>query len=149
MSDEWISIQDRLPKLGERIDVETEKPLSIMCATLKKFSFCQKHEPDHRYHGHDDSYVFYDRKWEIINHVTRWRPLQEKRPDFSKLNYGDLVAILYHEREDLYVCFFKKLTEEFFIAACHESTGKTIDFPIRNIKKITRINLEKQTFEEI
>ena len=147
MSDEWISIQDRLPKLGERIEVETEKPLSIMCATLKKFSFCQKYEPDHRYHRHDDSYVFYDRKWEIINHVTQWRPLQEKRPDFSKLKKDDILLIKYSECEntpdDIYPVRFSSMNDNCIFT--YHSGNHVKD----HIKKITRINLEKQTFEEI
>jgi hypothetical protein len=88
--------------------------------------------------------------------VVYWRYLTEKRPDFGKLNIGDklIIEIMPNDSKGSkvieYFGYFQGISE----ANMFEISINTYSFigdciSVSRVKKITRINIEKQTFEEI
>jgi len=75
---------------------------------------------------------------------THCRQIQEKRPDFGKLNEFDLIVI-----DNDMVAYFKTLEDKNIYCSFVKIPNIVFPTAINSIKKITRINLEKQTFEEI
>lgn len=156
MSDNWISIEDNLPKIGHIIEIKTEKPLSIMNATFTIINWCSENSNYHVNHKHTDVFVFKGLIGDYINNVTHWRPIQEKRPDFGKLNIGDklIIEIMPNDSKGSkvieYFGYFQGISE----ANMFEISINTYSFigdciSVSRVKKITRINIDKQTFEEI
>jgi len=82
--------------------------------------------------------------------------IPEKRPDFGKLNIGDklIIEIMPNDSKGSkvieYFGYFQGISE----ANMFEISINTYSFigdciSVSRVKKITRINIEKQTFEEI
>lgn len=144
MSDEgWISVFDRLPKIGEEVEM-------VYCIKDPK-----KITPNDIYINHiwADDYSTY--QWHLYKEkgkiATHWRPLKEKRPDFGKLREGDII---YFCVEEIIICGMitfinEELLEISPIIKGYHYGGNVYDYMLNKIKKITRINIEKQTFEEI
>lgn len=141
-SDEWISIEDSMPPINKNVEVLTtgnhkhEACLIYICDgfCLSKFEF--KSGSSSR----------------AIN-VTHWRPLPENKPDFGKLKEGDPLIVQFSYGLTTLLTFIKIDNAEypflgyFYSPSAHEVISARS--PLDEIKKITRINLEKQTFEEI
>ena len=149
MSDNWISIEDNLPKIGHIIEIKTEKPLSIMNATFTIINWCSENSNYHVNHKHTDVFVFKGLIGDYINNVTHWRPIQEKRPDFGKLKNGDLVIIENVDGFKQAGFFVKIFYSDQFQMSYKSDQSNYFYVKFEKCKKITRINIEKQTFEEI
>ncbi len=137
---EWISVEDSLPGAQKIVELKFKNAHIYE----GKISFDNA--------GHiafkDERGIEY-----YFENLTHWREIPEKRPDFSKLNEGDLINIEEVGGEN--ICAY-------FIKICSNSHKEFIDLTIRKksdstwtticvefIKKITRINIAEKTFEEI
>lgn len=130
----WIKFADQMPKLKQEIEVKFEDE-STYKAKLEYDSY-----PDR----------FFIQSEQGIANVKRckyWRPIKEKRPDFSKLKKDDILLLKYRGCEntpdDIYPVRFSSMNDKGIFT--YNSGNHVKDL----IKKITRINLEEQTFEEI
>jgi len=130
---EWVSINDRLPRIGEEVSIVHKiiNPESIGAFDIYK-NYLMAYD--------DSTYQWHHNFLKGI--VTYWRPIQEKRPDFSKLNSGDLIQFELDNGEKVLGLLEKFKGSELILET---SYGYGLD----SIKKITRINLEEQKFEEI
>jgi hypothetical protein len=130
----WISVCESLPKTDSVVDIMVVGTSEEFTANFKNEKLC----------GAD---VFLFRKNYRVYDVVRWRYPIEKRPDFSKLMDGDFIIIEYPIRNDgndgKYFVRFSSSNENVIFT---KSSG---NYLIEGIKKITRINIEKQIFEEI
>ena len=83
--------------------------------------------------------------------TTHWRPIPEKRPDFSKIKKGGLVFIECFVIGDSKIGFIKKIGNKYIDTIClkRDDARRIYKTKINQIKKITRINVEERTFEEI
>lgn len=81
-------------------------------------------------------------------------------PDFSKLNRGDLLIVEvefnYGKIPETHVApgFFNKIDRDefpfnFFMGSSFSDSASSCRVKLEEIKKITRINIEDRTFEEI
>jgi hypothetical protein len=153
----WISVKDSLPKIGEDVEVTTGDIEVTTCG----FPVVAKLLPEEKQWGFFKRtvYGFFKGKEEIC--VSHWRPIPEKRPDFSKLKkrpdfsklkIGDLIYI---EMNNLFInynkCGYVKSVDNYSLitASYQDLTEAKLSTQISRIKKITRINLENKTFEEI
>ena len=148
MSDEWIS-NDSIPIPG--IEVEVKVQLHGEGFFITESSIIK-----------DINFYCWNDKNLKKGKVTHWRPLQKKKPDFWKLNEGDflILELIKNNEIEVFPCFFDKIDHNFYSSKCspHDfyfyrskgyGVGSSKSFGIGQIQKITRINLEKQTFEEI
>jgi hypothetical protein len=208
MSDEWISVEERLPKIDEVVELnqlcstgtyQTEGKISrednnlFWEVTSREYSPglimswrpLKENEEDVDVGvdvGVDDKTVITDREgnkqpniiiscgkcyknlgniYEISEHGAIFNVSciscleQEKKPDFSKLKEGDFIVIDLNYANIPYAGFFLKIENEMRILVFHKSChGKGCSMChagilLTGIKKITRINIDKQTFEEI
>lgn len=134
MSDEWISVEEILPPMNIKIQ-------------LKRRRFCFKNDISEGifiFNYEHSCYMFSDLFGNQI-HVTHWRQIKEKRPDFSKLKYGDILAVEFIDDNRIIGSTFRGIREDIDII----TLGGGADHRISCIKKITRINLKEKTFEEI
>ena len=140
MSDNWIKFEYEMPKLTQEVEliykdgeIIKAKLLMSSCDGASCFLFDSEDKKD---------YIkpFY---------LKGWRPLPEKRPDFGKLREGNLIAISYYERNQIYVGFFNNYFDDDYIEISSHKNGSGITFCKKKINKITKINLEEQKFEEI
>ena|ERR1700720_2753441 len=140
----WISIHERLPEILKKAMVKTERPYSILSGYLKvKTDNCCSERV---------YFEFEDINGNIMNKITHWRYIEERKPDFSKLNEGDFIHIEYYKFKDIIFKEFGYLYKivpdnALYITSLEGSLG--LQIILENIKKITRIDIEKQTFEEI
>ena len=144
---EWVKFGDELPKLGKTIEVLKDNGELIGNIQGK---IC--------YNGSGIDFKSLDFIRESINihRLSGWRYQSEKRPDFSKLQDGDLLVI---EEENIRVGYFRKIEIEeeddndkslyIDLSQCKDVDDGGAFIPLYKIKKITRINLEEKTFEEI
>jgi len=134
---EWVSINDRLPRIGEEVSIVHKiiNPESIGAFDIYK-NYLMAYD--------DSTYQWHHNFLKGI--VTYWRPIQEKRPDFSKLREGDLLRVFWDSNKS-----FGKFDEidSFDFMIIDQSSCCKLHIKINDIKKITRINLEEQKFEEI
>lgn len=136
---EWVSVLDELPKIGKDILIKSlTRWNGEYTAQLNKESFCGT-----------EVLIFRNGPWAYM--PTHWKYPVEKRPDFSKLRKGDLVILeLDYDRDSKvgYVMYLGhdalSTTRYKFMEGC-----SAIENAYFEIKKITRINLEEKTFEEI
>jgi hypothetical protein len=134
--DGWISVDDALPKIRKK--VETAKLIDGVISQI-----CENCLDIHTHCC--SNYILFCYKWIIpYYNPTHWREIREKRPDFSKLNSKDLIII-----NDICAGYFNLIGDEEITISMYAVEAITHTIPINNIKKITRINLEEQTFEEI
>ena len=77
------------------------------------------------------------------------REKKEKRPDFCKLREGDLLIIDYKSEKQHLGYFYKFHCREAFEVHSTNDYEWSFNVETSEVKKITRINLETQTFEEI
>lgn len=142
--DGWISVYDALPGFGEEAEVLFRNK------GIEKAKF-------RRTHGgieiHGRGTIFDE------NEMTHWRYPKERKPDFGKLVEGDLIIIEWSMREPIFrttdkgkACgFFNYFIDEELILRTDYNREKCEKDEIRKdlITKITRINLDEKTFEEI
>jgi len=120
---EWVNADDMLPGLNQVADLRYSDGVHVQ-GCLKHFT---------------------------INGLIKWRYTTPKRPDFSKLKKGDLIFVSTKCKAYEQVGFY-----------CHpyDQTIRLTEFKdldsmvyqhieVKDITKITRINLEEKTFEEI
>lgn len=125
---EWINVEDRLPGINTVVELKAK--------TLEKDGF-------------DFQYSAALSELKTIHHIKCWRHIQEKRPNFSKLRKDDFIQI---ERECKKWKMFGGFVYGFdsngnlLIGTAKGSWSRSTS--LEYIKKITRINLEEQTFEE-
>ena len=120
---EWIRVEDRLPGIDTIVEL--------------KFN---EYGREYQYSSKLSSLV-------TLSHMTHWRPIPEKRPDFSRLRKGDIVVIEYStHKKDVDGLYPIKIHSMNDIVIYSETSG---NYLFEGIKKITRINLENETFEEI
>jgi hypothetical protein len=137
---DWISVDDSLPGINKEvvfkfIDDQTciGKIKRGSVNIVNKLFACNS----------DDNLL-------ALGNITHWRQIPEKLPDFSRLNNGDLIIIYCKNNADSKVGIIVQFED-----GCLETTryldsrGQIINNAISEIKKITRINLEDKTFEEI
>lgn len=138
--DEWIDINDQLPKIGELIEVvvpilyrqSIEK--SIFTFNNNEYSFYFKSE-------------YSEKPW---HNIKKWRHIKEKRPDFGKLREGDFIAIETNNRIcNMAVGFFCGFDIDGDLMIGIQKSNHHEAIYRSEIKKITRINLETREFEEI
>lgn len=137
---EWISVFNRMPGINMQVEIlfkdgKERKAGFDWSSHLKQFVFS------------DSSDLVY-----CSENITHWRPIPEKRPDFSKLKEGDFI-ILETEDDTIYRAIFlgNHKDWEYPVEIIYSDrigyTRRTIKLEI--IKKVTRINTETKTFEEI
>lgn len=138
MSDKgWISVKNKLPEINKTVEVIEEDAFScrivkarLMNNEIGNFSFYNFHEK--------------------INHPLKWRPNPEKRPDFSKIKQGDLILVDPKNTPVLVVGYLNNIYDKFlYLNMTSILSSKNYEILKEEIKKITRINLESKTFEEI
>lgn len=154
MTDEkWVSVKDEMPGIGKKVQVT--------------FSSGRYEELNFKI---DDvgGLGFFDQNGTIYfsYKISHWRYPIDKRPDFSKCNDGDFVYIITNENKSYYGIIYKAsqlfehsvdnahtVSEVLLLGTEHIKNEAHLYAQNRlfreNIKKITRINLEKNTFEEI
>lgn len=175
----WISIIDKLPKIDQEVEVRYHNKITNDYV-IEKSIFSNNCK---------NNYYF---AWVGISNIEDWRPIQEKRhdystsdftevkcikcnenygivygyltnqvkgfldslcvecrikrPDFGKLNRGDIVIIQYRHgtsSDDFYPITFESMNDNSIFT---RNSGNHVK---KHIKKITRINIEEKTFEEI
>lgn len=136
---EWISVKESMPGLEKKVEIkfiDNEKENATLKEHIGGIGFF------------DDSH--YSLLPFRLKQITHWRPIPEKRPDFSKLRNGDLIVIEYSERRESYTFFVSGFDKSHLngMLGDHLSGGE-YNFYVEDIKKITRINIENHTFEEI
>jgi hypothetical protein len=148
---EWRNIRQELPKINQLVDVKFNHQW-LHDTFIEKAKFSVSNEG---FIGFLNSKgLLYD-----IDRISGWRPIPEKRPDFSKLKEGDLIYIdlnyanieyiqnahffLRMDEDEIRTLVFHKSCHGKGCSLCHSGIG------ISGIKKITRINIEEKTFEEI
>ncbi|MGN6347061.1 MAG: hypothetical protein ACTHME_05100 [Candidatus Nitrosocosmicus sp.] len=103
----------------------------------------------------NSQYGFY-KNGELILNVTNWRKIPEKRPDFSNLKFRDflMIDVCIHKDLDIQIekfsGFFVDIKDGYLyicLRGCYFNDMIAIN--LSQIKKITRINVENKTFEEI
>ena len=135
---DWISIEDSLPGLNRKVEIKMKDG--------NKYN--SKIQTDNTYLGIIFSRLDRDGTCYAQN-ITHWRPIIEKRPDFSRLNERDLISVQSHSFHE-YTGYLVHVYDEFIrLNQEFHLIGFEVDIKIKNIKKITRINLEEKTFEEI
>lgn len=134
--DEWIKVIERLPNINEEVEVYNVHN-TIQKAKLMKAGF---------------NYCWVPTVW----YVEMWRHIQEKKPDFSKLNRGDLLLVHYpvedlDEGRAISGHLVAQDKDILWLSSCYSNYVTYSGHANRkiNIKKIIRINIENQTFEEI
>lgn len=133
---EWISVEENLPPVNKTIEVKDEGIFSCRIIKAKLLN------------NEIGNFSFYSFNEKII-HPIYWRHLPEKRPDFSKLKRDDLVVIEYKNSNR--IGFVGSIYERQILinsdSLFEDCASSVLDKD--KIKKITRINLGKKTFEEI
>lgn len=140
MSNEWIRCDERLPKVNEKIFVGNKQEGCEVTEYGQNFLSSHYFASLHR-----NGYI-----WLYpMNGITHWRPIPEKRPDFSKLNNGDLIVV--ENNICGYVISISKDLDTVTIGYIKSNDYMKHSFHCEYFenKKITRINIEEQTFEEI
>ncbi len=142
--DGWINLTDAMPAVGQGVEVKmgaVSFKVSLKISPILGLCFC------------DDNNIY------RIPEIEGWRPIKERKPDFGKLKKGDLIYL--KTKEDEYSGFFLKISicnysdvgEVKYInvkpAAIYTCLGSEQPIELSFIKKITRINIEDKTFEEI
>lgn len=153
MSDKnWIKFEDEMPPLGKKIQVKTLGNLLIKAKFLQSLSS-------------PDMFVLTPQEGKILgfnfnldSNPSHWRPIPDKKPDFQKLTPLDLLEVEYkYEEYEKYhkVCgYFTKInySQNYMRldrAGSDSYCSRYVRLYLDSIKKITRINIENQTFEEI
>lgn len=138
---EWISTRDAMPGIG---------------CVVKIMYQGDELTSEFYYSNSKNKLVFYYNDHVHIDpeNVSQWKKIPEKRPDFSKLKEGDLVILSTKKSDSFIVGYIVEKTidyDSFAINPCNKVhySGSCYTFRNNAITKITRINLEKQTFEEI
>lgn len=149
MSDEWISVFDQLPPLD--VEVETSRRPSEIKENkdISDNRLIRKLE-DGSYHWFI-TFIDNNLSWSHWRKKIKKQEEKQNIPNFEKLKEGDLIFVNWvSDKEYHEVGFFIDIVynsiklktgnnmEEYFLSAS-----------LTDIKKITRINIEKHTFEEI
>lgn len=144
MRSDWIKLKDKMPNLNQEIEVKsydgiTEKTILTIAP-----------------YGDGDTLFFKSSSFEYeltitVSEIEYWRPILEKKPDFSKLKENDLILFTYSGlKEEENVGFFHSMREDIKIAREKSSDCPTlISYDPSAIKKIIRINPETGKVEEI
>lgn len=147
MSDEgWIKFENEMPTLRKTIEILYEEKVLEACFEsydLNSFAFYASDEEN-------QSFI------PDMKYVKGWRHIKEKLPDFGKLNIEDKIIINIISNDSKvskvieYFGYFQGISE----ANMLNISLSTYDFindciSVSKIKKITRINLQEKTFEEI
>jgi hypothetical protein len=131
----WISVNDSLPQFSKTIEIlfKDKYTAEASLAMVKdNISFLGKY---------GSVYLPFN-----TPNITHWRPLKERKPDFSKLNKGDIIIVEYNIGEKNAGIFEYEKMSTFGRIIYFKNGSQAIDC---KIKKITRINLETKEFEEI
>jgi len=148
---EWVSIKDAMPAMKRSIDVRFRFGVDDYECRSGIFD----------YSSHISGFCFVDPKDKIIfnqGYITHWRYSVKKRPDFSKLKKGDAIIVDYCvHTESKMIGFFcgihKESNGDSLICVStdlsNRSSGDVDKCFLEYVKKITRINLDTQKFEEI
>jgi len=145
-TNEWVSVEYSMPAVGKKVEI--------------KFNFgFNKEEIKSGIFGYSstrDSFIFYDptnNDYFNIKYITHWRYRQEKHPDFCRLNFRDYIVIDFSLNKitfEKYSGWFSEIKEDFLYLSGRDSLFIDVyAVDLKYIKKITRINLEEKTFEEI
>lgn len=139
----WVNVEDNLPPPEQEIEVrfydDNKHDYMIMKSKLSRSSF------NYYYFSSIGKYV-----------VEEWRHIKKRKPDFNNLKKGDLIVVEWendNKENGKQVGFFYKKeppcieTFQFIYDDGTESRPEPLNIEV--IKKITRINLETKTFEEI
>ncbi len=146
MSDEWISIEKNMPPINKKVEVLTYGDYKHeACLIYISDGFCLS------------KFEFKVGSASRATNITHWRHIQEKRPNFSKLREGDLIEILIKDKyisarePEVFLYHFSEINIDNIILfpVSYSHYKEYFNFPVCRIKKITRISIEKQTFEEI
>jgi hypothetical protein len=141
---EWIDPREKLPKIDQFVEVSFSVRGKLFEVQRVKFSINQ------------NGFIGFIGEMGLmcnIDSILGWRPISEKRPDFSRLRNGDLLMI-YSKNEAHKSGFLFDIRkdgrhEELLMTHYQECRSYGWFKNTDEIKKITRINLEHKTFEEI
>src|SRR5688500_5705106 len=133
---EWVSVQESLPGIGKKVKVKNN--LGVIVKAYIRINIEGEYE-----FVNEDGFVFY------AVSVKEWQYIPEKRPDFSKLRNADFIFLEFKSGRKSSAFFDCIAQEEYMILRVSTSSIATMEESLKEIKKITRINLEEQTFEEI
>jgi hypothetical protein len=141
---EWINIRKELPKIDQLVEVKFYHPW-LSDPFIEKAKFSVSNEGFIGFLNSNE--LLYD-----IDRISGWRPITEKLPDFSKLKEGDFLHVEWQNEKRILVSVSIGKFDE--IDSCGFFIIKSSDccrfhIKINDIKKITRINIEDKTFEEI
>jgi len=131
LPEKWIKFEDEMPKLNQEIEIKFKR------GKIEKSRV-------------EAVFLYIEDTYENIKTLQGWRPIKrEKRPDFGKLNIGDLIVINYNNGDKV-TGFYKKIDDRFIeLKPFMNDTERNFISVHTGIKKITRINTEDKTFEEI
>jgi hypothetical protein len=137
--DGWIRVFDSMPPLNREVEVKLQDK------TIKRITM--------RNHAFMDYFISVPDP-HVNSTILWWRHIKEKRkPDFGKLREGDLIIVEWKNEKNekgKFVGFFDSLGDDsIYINPDIGEDFRSIDCAIDYIKKITRIDPVKQTFEEI
>jgi hypothetical protein len=134
---EWISIKEQLPPPEKKCLVGSEN-YGVM-SELGEDVLCSL------YNYRSQTHYF---EWGVNRiGITHWKKLKEKRPDFSKLKEGDLIVIIPKHHNKYFAGYIISLDDDSVQITIGNKDYQ--GFHESFIKKITRINLEEKTFEDI
>lgn len=141
----WISVHNSMPALNRLVEIK-DMDDGQKFAEFKVSRFKLSREDFNILYFLVDEDTLTD-----FSRVTHWRYPVEKKPDFGKLNNGDIVILkLTNDKYSTKIGYVYSISEMGICITNYKNIGNgNITHFFENIKKITRINLEKQTFEEI
>ncbi len=131
---EWVKIEDSLPKIGVNVQLKFTD-MTESTGTLEYFKY-----------KNGLSFGCWN-----LSSITHWRYPTEKPLDFSKLKRGDLIIIENVDKSNDVCAYFKELIDSKIFVDPYRELDSDHSFHRykQTTKKITRINLEEQKFEEI
>lgn len=143
--DDWTLFEDKLPRLGELIEIGckdngeiNEGKVVLLCTTHVTLSY----KNDEEYHF--DPYYY-----------NKWRYKKEKRPDFSKLKEKDMVRLnlMWEEKiEEIFIGFVVCMDEDILTVSPIFNDPRphnSFTYNKSTVKSIIKINPETKEFEEI
>jgi hypothetical protein len=145
-NDEWIKFEDAMPRLNQEIEIQFDDNRILKVHLVK--------EADHK--GWIINFVlFNDLKGEAnLERVVGWRPLQEKKPDFSKLKEKDMLRLTlrFGKEEEIFIGFLVCMDENILTMSpifTAPYPHNSFSYHKSTVKSIIRINPETKEFEEI
>lgn len=133
----WIRVSYELPRLNVGVEVKFR---NNEVSTGKLI--------------HSSNHFFWSVDCPHTLEVEAWRTIPEKCPDFRKLRDGDFIRIEYKNTDFFMVGYIVADTRDDDSFSIHPANKEKYSERCftqfkEKIKKITRINIEEKTFEEI